>query len=101
MAGAGQNRPYPLISQSGRCRAPIPGLGCNPRSQRPIHARESRAFRRHREARGAALFAKGSDLDFKGIVAKQANSVCKAGGPPEWDQDEESQLFAARGLKIR
>jgi len=38
----------------------------------------------HREVHGEALFAKVSELGFEGIVAKQANSVYKAGRRPEW-----------------
>jgi bifunctional non-homologous end joining protein LigD len=38
----------------------------------------------HLEAHGEALFAKVCELDFEGIVAKQADSPHRAGRQPTW-----------------
>jgi ATP-dependent DNA ligase len=50
----------------------------------------------HREAHGEALFAKVSELDFEGIVAKQSNSVYTAGRRPEWMKMKNPNYCGAR-----
>jgi bifunctional non-homologous end joining protein LigD len=55
----------------------------------------------HLEAHGEALFEKVCELDFEGIVAKQADSIYKAGHQPTWIKVKNPSYSRQEALGVR